>query len=79
MAEYNEKLNSFKERINAAPAKIPTQEIRQVEIKVQDEVQLNVWIPKQVLHQLKLKSVIDNMSIKQMVQIAVENYLALVP
>ena len=77
MAEYNEKLNSFKERINAAPVKIPTQEVRQVEIKVQDEVQLNVWIAKKLLHNLKLKAVHDNMSIKQMVQIAVENYLAL--
>lgn len=79
MAEYNEKLNSFKERINSAPTKTPLQEVRQVENKITDEVQLNVWIPKQLLHNLKIKAVHDNISIKQTVQMAIENYLATQP
>lgn len=79
MAEYNEKLNSFKERINATSAKTPIQEVREVEIKMQDEIQLNVWIPKQLLHNLKLKAVHENTSIKKIVQTAIENYLSIVP
>ncbi|MEQ1552692.1 MAG: hypothetical protein ABL929_00870 [Ferruginibacter sp.] len=79
MGEYDEKLNSFKNRVNAAPAKTPIQEVRQVEIKIKTEVQLNVWIPKDLLQAVKLKAVNENKSIKQIVQQAVENYLALVP
>lgn len=77
MTIYNEKLNSFKERLNTVPTKTPIQEVRQIEIKSQNEVQLNVWIPKPILQNLKLKGVNENKSIKEMVQIAIENYLAL--
>ncbi len=75
MGKYDDKLNSFKDRVNAASLKIPIQEVRQIEIKQVDEVQLNVWIPKTMLHSIKLRALQDDTSIKQLVQLALEKYL----
>jgi hypothetical protein len=78
MENYDDKLNSIGNRVKAANTSTKIQEVRQLEAKQIEEVQLNVWIRKDLLHSLKLKAVHENKSIKQMVQQAVENYLAIV-
>ena len=79
MEDYKEKLDNFKNRVSTANTTTQLQEVRKLDTKQQAEVQLNVWIPKTMLHTLKLKSVNDDKSIKQLVQEAIENYLAIVP
>ena len=79
MEDYKEKLDNFKNRVSTANTTTQLQEVRKLDTKQQAEVQLNVWIPKTMLHTLKLKSVNDDKSIKQLVQGAIEKYLAIVP
>ena len=75
MENYKDKLNNFSKRIAIANQTPTLQEVRQVEKKAIEEVQLNVWIPKTMLYALKQKSLDKQLSLKEIAQEAFKNYL----
>ena len=77
--EYQEKRSSFAERLKTAPTLMPMQKVEPVEVKEieppKEEVQINAWIPKDLMKQVKTRAVVTEKSIKEIVIIALENYL----
>ncbi len=74
MNNYNDKLQNLKDRVVAAP-KPALQEVKAVQSKLENEVQLNVWMPKTLLHKLKQKALDNQKTVKQLVNEAVEIFL----
>ena len=75
MENYNDKLSSFEARVKNANQKPILQEVKQIEEKKTDEVQLNVWMPKTMLFALKQKALNEETSLKEIIHQAVKNYL----
>ena len=77
---YKEKRNSFAERLKSEPTALPLQKvepvtfIREAEPKV-EEVQINAWIPKDLMKQVKTKAVMDEKSLKEIITEALIMYL----
>lgn len=79
---YKEKRNSFAERLKSEPAAVTIQKVEPiintvippVEVKI-EEVQINAWIPKDLMKKVKTKAVIDEKSIKEIVVEALSQYI----
>lgn len=70
MNEYKDKLNNFASRLKAENTSITIQEVRPMKEKTslkEDETQLNVWIPKSLMKQLKKYSIDHDLTIKDSV------------
>ena len=71
---YKEKRNSFAERLKSEPASVNIQQVEPIvsvmpkieESKV-EEIQINAWIPKDLMKRVKTKVVMDEKSIKEIV------------
>lgn len=79
---YKEKRNSFAERLKSEPANLPIQKVepvaavvmKEIEPKI-EEIQINAWIPKDLMKQVKTKAVIEEKSIKEIVTESLLLYL----
>ena len=79
---YKEKRNSFAERLKSEPTPMPIQKVEPVvfiapvieEPKV-EEIQINAWIPKDLMKQVKTKAVFEEKSIKEIVIEALTSYV----
>ena len=79
---YKEKRNSFAERLKSEPTDLPMQQVEPVAaiaVKMEEpkieEVQINAWIPKDLMKRVKTKAVIDEKSIKEIVVDALSRYI----
>lgn len=76
---YKNKLSGFAERLKTEPAIVSIQEVNPVKnnppMDKIEEIQLNVWIPKTLMKQLKAKGLDIDKSMKEMVNEALSNYL----
>ena len=75
MANYNEKLNDFGARVKNAELKPSTQHVVQKAKKIVNEVQLNVWLAKELLIGLKQRALDEETSIKEIVNEAIKIHL----
>lgn len=70
MTEYQDKLSGFAARLKTEEIRTPIQEVKPL-IKTgrhtEPEIQLNLWIPKSLMKQIKLKSLNAELSIKDWV------------
>jgi predicted HicB family RNase H-like nuclease len=77
---YKEKRNSFAERLKSEPTALPLQKVepitytKEVEPRV-EEVQINAWIPKDLMKQVKTKAVMDEKSLKEIITEALTMYI----
>lgn len=72
---FNERLGGFADRIKSEPVTVPVQQVtplQQATGQKQEQQQLNVWIPKQLLRRLKLRSVETGQSLKELVTASLE-------
>lgn len=78
-ANYKNKLSGFAERLKTEPAVVSIQEVNPVKNSVPaekiEEIQLNVWIPKTLMKQMKAKGLDIDKSMKDMVTEALSDYL----
>jgi hypothetical protein len=78
-ANYKNKLSGFAERLKTEPAVVSIQEVNPVKNSVPaekiEEIQLNVWIPKTLMKQMKAKGLYIDKSMKDMVTEALSDYL----
>ncbi len=78
-ANYKNKLSGFAERLKTEPAVVSIQEVNPVKNSLPtekiEEIQLNVWIPKPLMKQMKAKGLDIDKSMKEMVNEALSNYL----
>jgi hypothetical protein len=78
---YKDKRNSFAERLKSEPTPLPMQKVEPVvnaiveEVKV-EEVQINAWIPKELMKRVKTKAVGEERSLKEIVIDALSRYVA---
>jgi predicted HicB family RNase H-like nuclease len=80
---YKDKRNSFAERLKSEPTPLPMQKVEPVvaktivveEVKV-EEVQINAWIPKDLMKRVKTKAVGEEKSLKEIVIEALSRYVA---
>ena len=76
MEKYNEKLKDLANRVKNSNQIIPLQQVSEASVKIKvDEVQLNVWMPKELLFSLKRKALDEQKSLKQIINDAVKKYL----
>ena len=80
---YKEKRNSFAERLKSEPAAVNIQQVEpivsvspKVEEPKAEEIQINAWIPKDLMKRVKTKAVMDEKSIKEIVVEALMRYVA---
>jgi len=77
---YKKKLSGFAERLKTEPAIVAIQTVNPINkvntVEKLEELQLNVWIPKTLMRQLKAKGLDIDKSIKEMVNEALTNYLS---
>jgi hypothetical protein len=75
--KFTSKLQGFADRVKAEPVQLPVQKVSPVDapIEPKDEQQLNVWVPKSLLKQLKVKGAQEDKSLKEMVIEALQGYL----
>ena len=78
-ANYKNKLSGFAERLKTEPAVVSIQEVNPVKNSAPaekiEEIQLNVWIPKTLMKQMKAKGLDIDKSMKDMVAEALSDYL----
>ncbi len=79
---YKEKRSSFAERLKSEPTQMPIQKVEPVTTIVQkteepkiEEIQINAWIPKNLMKKVKTKAIVDEKSIKEIVIEALANYV----
>jgi hypothetical protein len=76
---YKEKRNSFAERLKTTPAAAQMQKVEPVTTVVAEpkieEVQINAWIPKDLMKRVKTKAVQDERSLKDVVTAALLAYV----
>lgn len=79
---YKEKRNSFAERLKSEPAAVNIQQVEpivsvspKVEEPKAEEIQINAWIPKDLMKRVKTKAVMDEKSIKEIVVEALMRYV----
>jgi hypothetical protein len=79
---YKEKRNSFAERLKSEPAALPMQKVEPVVVTIVkepeprvEEVQINAWIPKDLMKQVKTKAVIEEKSLKEIITEALILYM----
>ncbi len=76
---YKEKRNSFAERLKTTPAAAQMQKVEPVQTIVVEpkieEVQINAWIPKDLMKQVKTKAVQEERSLKDVVTAALLAYV----
>lgn len=74
---YNEKRNSFAERLKTSTPSVPIQKVEPIAVEEpkEEEVQINAWIPKSLMKRIKTQAVMEELSIKQIVNKALEDYL----
>ncbi|MCP1386266.1 hypothetical protein [Runella salmonicolor] len=76
---YKNKLSGFAERLKTEPAVVAIQTVNPIStvnpVEKVEEIQLNVWIPKALMKQLKAKGLDIDKSMKEMVNEALSNYL----
>jgi NRPS condensation-like uncharacterized protein len=77
--DYKEKRNSFAERLKTTPAAAQIQKVEPVQTIVVEpkieEVQINAWIPKELMKQVKTKAVQEERSLKDVVTAALLAYV----
>lgn len=79
---YKEKRNSFAERLKSEPAAVNIQQVEpivpimaKIEEPKAEEIQINAWIPKDLMKRVKTKAVMDEKSIKEIVVEALLRYV----
>jgi hypothetical protein len=78
MTEYKDKLNNFGERYKKANTVSTIQEVRPINEKFpknEDETQLNIWIPKNLMKKLKRYSIDQDKTIKDSVIEAISKHI----
>ncbi len=75
MSDFNEKLNSFRERVSNVPPKIIVQEVKPTLKTKVNETQINAWLENNLLKKLKQKGLDTNKSLKIMLHEAIELYI----
>ena len=78
MTEYKDKLSSFAARLKTEQPKTPIQEVIPIVViaKSKDpETQLNIWIPKSLMKNLKKHSIENDKTIKDFVIEAISKYI----
>jgi NRPS condensation-like uncharacterized protein len=77
---YKEKRNSFAERLKTTPAAAQMQKVEPVQTIVVEpkieEVQINAWIPKDLMKRVKTKAVQEERSLKDVVTAALLAYVS---
>jgi hypothetical protein len=77
--DYKEKRNSFAERLKTTPAAAQIQKVEPVQTVVVEpkieEVQINAWIPKDLMKRVKTKAVQEERSLKEIVTEALLAYV----
>jgi NRPS condensation-like uncharacterized protein len=77
--DYKEKRNSFAERLKTTPAAAQIQKVEPVQTVVVEpkieEVQINAWIPKELMKRVKTKAVQEERSLKDVVTAALLAYV----
>jgi NRPS condensation-like uncharacterized protein len=77
--DYKEKRNSFAERLKTTPAAAQIQKVEPVQTLVVEpkieEVQINAWIPKELMKRVKTKAVQEERSLKDVVTAALLAYV----
>jgi hypothetical protein len=80
MSDYKNKLGSLADRLKSEEPKVPIQEVNPVQVKLvkkDPEGQLNVWIPKPLLKRMKGYGVEHELTHKDIVILALEQFLSL--
>ena len=79
---YSDKLQGFAHRVKTEPVQMPVQKVTPVEAttepgaaQVKQEQQLSVWVPKDLMKQLKVRGAETDQSLKDMVSEALSQYL----
>ena len=76
---YKEKRNSFAERLKTTPAAAQIQKVEPVQTVIVEpkieEVQINAWIPKDLMKRVKTKAVQEERSLKDVVTAALLAYV----
>lgn len=76
MSDYNDALQSFKEKAKQLPSKTPMQvAVPNPKKNTEPEAQLNVQIPKRLLQAIKLQAVQGGIHLKDLVTDCLEHYL----
>lgn len=77
--DYKEKRNSFAERLKTTPAAAQIQKVEPVQAVIVEpkieEVQINAWIPKDLMKRVKTKAVQEERSLKEIVTEALLAYV----
>jgi hypothetical protein len=81
--DYLEKRSNFADRLKNTPTNLPIQEVTPVRPQPQvqtkppavEEIQINAWIPKDLMKRLKTKGLEDDKSLKNCIIEALENYV----
>ncbi len=80
---YKEKRNSFAERLKSEPTSITIQQVEpivtvasKVEEPKIEEIQINAWIPKDLMKRIKTNGVMEEKSIKDIVVEALMSYVS---
>lgn len=74
---YANKLQGFADRVKTEPVQLPLQKVTPVQpIETKEEQQqLNVWIPKDLMKRLKVKGAETDQSLKEMVIEALNRFV----
>jgi hypothetical protein len=77
MNKYSEKLGGLANRLKEETPKTPIQEVKPIPTATakKEESQLNVWIPKDLLKQVKVHGAETDLSLKEITIKALEQYL----
>jgi predicted HicB family RNase H-like nuclease len=75
MNKYSEKLGGLANRLKEETPKTPIQEVKPIPTAKKEESQLNVWIPKDLLKQVKVHGAETDLSLKEITIKALEQYL----
>lgn len=72
--DYQDNRQKLAERIRKEPVQTPIQEVRPI-LEVKEESHINFWIPSSLMDSIKMLSIKQRKSIKQIGQEAFELYL----
>lgn len=78
MNDYKDKLSGFANRLKTSTTQTPIQEVKPVSTlkpQIKDDVQLNIWISRSLMKQIKSRCLEKDLSIKDFVTITIENEL----
>ena len=75
--DYENKRSQFAERLKNTVPQQPLQQVQPIEAPPKiEEQQMTVWLPKALYKQVKAKAVEEELPLKEMVRMALENFLA---